>query len=127
MYLQRWFIAGHTIRWQRSLCLLAQAYDLSFALVKRFSDMDGITVGFLMQVDKLVRLESPSLCICVYSSWILRAPCASTQSIYGLLMCLPRATHSACSTTGLQRFLTWGQFRCQCCCNDKGGYVADGE
>lgn len=43
-----------------SLCLLAQAYDLSFALVQRFSRMEEISVGFLMQIDKLVLLlESP--------------------------------------------------------------------
>ena len=43
-----------------SLCLLAQAYDLSFALVQRFSHMEEISVGFLMQIDKLVLLlESP--------------------------------------------------------------------
>jgi vacuole morphology and inheritance protein 14 len=76
-----------------SLCLLAQAYDLSFALVKRFSDMDGITVGFLMQVDKLVRLlESP---IFVHLRLQLLDVEASyhaplLKSIYGLLMCLPQ-------------------------------------
>jgi len=43
-----------------SLCLLAQAYDLSFALIQRFSQMEEISVGFLMQIDKLVLLlESP--------------------------------------------------------------------
>ena len=42
-----------------SLCLLSQAYDLSAQLILRFADVD-VTVGFLMQVDKLVQLlESP--------------------------------------------------------------------
>jgi hypothetical protein len=53
--------------------------------------MDGITVGFLMQVDKLVRLLES---IFVHLRLQLldiegSVPCASTQSIYGLLMCLP--------------------------------------
>jgi vacuole morphology and inheritance protein 14 len=76
-----------------SLCLLAQAFDLSFALVKRFSDMDDITVGFLMQMDKLVHLlESP---IFVHLRLQLLDVEASyhtplLKSIYGLLMCLPQ-------------------------------------
>ena len=36
-----------------SLCLLAQAYSLSAALIYKFSDVD-ITVSFLMQIDKLI-------------------------------------------------------------------------
>jgi vacuole morphology and inheritance protein 14 len=76
-----------------SLCLLAQAYDLSFALVKRFSDSSDVSVSFLMQVDKLVHLlESP---IFVHLRLQLldveaahHAPLL--KSIYGLLMCLPQ-------------------------------------
>lgn len=42
-----------------SLCLLAQAYQLSMCLIQRFAEID-VTVGFLMQADKLVQLlESP--------------------------------------------------------------------
>jgi vacuole morphology and inheritance protein 14 len=42
-----------------SLCLLAQAYDLSSCLIQKFAEVD-VTVGFLMQIDKLVQLlESP--------------------------------------------------------------------
>ena len=42
-----------------SLCLMAQAYDLASELVKKFAQVE-ITVGFLMQIDKLVQLiESP--------------------------------------------------------------------
>ena len=38
-----------------SLCLLAEAYDLSSKLILKFSEVD-ITVGFLLQIDKLVQL-----------------------------------------------------------------------
>lgn len=76
-----------------SLCLLAQAYDLSFALVQRFSQMEEVTVGFLMQIDKLVLLlESPIFVhlrlqlLDVESKY--HAPLL--KSIYGLLMCLPQ-------------------------------------
>jgi vacuole morphology and inheritance protein 14 len=42
-----------------SLCLLSQAYDLSSKLILKFADVD-VTVGFLLQIDKLVQLiESP--------------------------------------------------------------------
>jgi vacuole morphology and inheritance protein 14 len=42
-----------------SLCLLAQAYELASALVFQIADIE-VTVGFLMQIDKLVQLlESP--------------------------------------------------------------------
>jgi vacuole morphology and inheritance protein 14 len=76
-----------------SLCLLAKAYDLSFELVKRFSEMEDISVGFLMQLDKLVYLlESP---IFVHLRLQLLNVEASThaqllKSIYGVLMCLPQ-------------------------------------
>lgn len=75
-----------------ALCLLAQAYDLSFALVQRFSQLE-VTVGFLMQIDKLVLLlESPVFVhlrlqlLDVESKY--HAPLL--KSIYGLLMCLPQ-------------------------------------
>lgn len=76
-----------------SLCLLAQAYDLSFSLVKTFSRMEQVTVGFLMQMDKLVLLlESP-----VFVHLRLQLlDVGSTyhgpllKSVYGLLMCLPQ-------------------------------------
>jgi vacuole morphology and inheritance protein 14 len=92
MSLQRCFIAGHTIRWQRSLCLLAQAYDLSFALVKRFSDMDGITVGFLMQVDASPPFGKPIFVHLRLQLLDIEAPYHAPllKSIYGLLMCLPQ-------------------------------------
>jgi vacuole morphology and inheritance protein 14 len=76
-----------------SLCLLARAYDVSFALVKRFSEMEDITVGFLMQIDKLVYLlESP-----IFVSLRLQLLDVESEdhayllkSIYGILLCLPQ-------------------------------------
>ena len=38
-----------------SLCFLAQSYDLASVMIVNFGDAE-ITVGLLMQVDKLVRL-----------------------------------------------------------------------
>jgi len=76
-----------------SLCLLAQAFDLSFALVKRFSQMQDISVGFLMQIDKLVHLlESP---IFVHLRLKLldvesKSHASLLKSIYGILLCLPQ-------------------------------------
>ena len=76
-----------------SLCLLAQAYDLSFALVRRFSQMEDVSVGFLMQIDKLVHLlESP---IFVHLRLkLLEVESGShaslLKSIYGILLCLPQ-------------------------------------
>lgn len=76
-----------------SLCLLAQAFDLSFALVKRFSEMEDVSVGFLMQIDKLVHLlESP---IFVHLRLKLldvesKSHAPLLKSIYGILLCLPQ-------------------------------------
>ena len=76
-----------------ALCLLARAYDLSFALVKRFSEMPDISVGFLMQIDKLVQLlESPIFIHLRLQLLDVESPHhpALLKSIYGLLMCLPQ-------------------------------------
>mmetsp|Transcript_17515 Transcript_17515/g.47766 ORF Transcript_17515/g.47766 Transcript_17515/m.47766 type:complete len:873 (-) Transcript_17515:1058-3676(-) len=76
-----------------SLCLLARAFDLSFALVKRFSEMREISVGFLMQIDKLVQLlESPIFIHLRLQLLDVESPhhAALLKSIYGLLMCLPQ-------------------------------------
>ena len=76
-----------------ALCLLARAYDLSFALVKRFSEMTDVTVGFLMQIDKLVQLlESPIFIHLRLQLLDVESPhhAALLKSIYGLLMCLPQ-------------------------------------
>lgn len=76
-----------------SLCLLAQAYDLSSDLILKFAEVD-VTVGFLMQVDKLVQLlESPifiqlRLHLLETNS---RSHSALLKSLYGLLMLLPQS------------------------------------
>ena len=76
-----------------SLCLLAQAYELSSMLILKFAEVD-VTVGFLMQIDKLVQLlESP-----IFIQ--LRLHLLETgahfhadllKSLYGLLMLLPQS------------------------------------
>jgi vacuole morphology and inheritance protein 14 len=76
-----------------SLCLLAQAYDLSFALVKRFSQMQDVSVGFLMQIDKLVYLlESPIFVHLRLKLLDVESPSHAPllKSIYGILLCLPQ-------------------------------------
>ena len=76
-----------------SLCLLARTYDISFSLVQRFSSMPDISVGFLMQIDKLVHLlESPIFCHLRLQLLDVHAPHHEPllKSIYGLLMCLPQ-------------------------------------
>jgi vacuole morphology and inheritance protein 14 len=76
-----------------SLCLLAQAYDLSFALVKRFSEMEDVSVGFLMQIDKLVYLlESPIFVHLRLKLLDTESPSHASllKSIYGILLCLPQ-------------------------------------
>ena len=76
-----------------SLCLLAQAYNLSACLIQKFADAD-VTVGFLMQIDKLVQLlESPIFIQLrlhlLETDSILRADLL--KSLYGLLMLLPQS------------------------------------
>lgn len=76
-----------------SLCLLAQAYDLAASLIHKFADVN-ISVGFLMQIDKLVQLlESP---IFIHLRLQLLEPNSKQQtdllrSLYGLLMILPQS------------------------------------
>jgi len=76
-----------------SLCLLAQAYHISASLIQKFADAD-ITVGFLMQVDKLVQLlESPIFI--QLRLHLLETDSAHREdllkSLYGLLMLLPQS------------------------------------
>ncbi len=76
-----------------SLCLLARAYDLAFALVKKFSQLE-VTVGFLMQIDKLVHLiESPVFVHVRLQLLDVEAPYHTylLKSCYGLLMILPQS------------------------------------
>ena len=76
-----------------SLCLLAQAYDLSSSLIMKFADIE-VTVGFLMQIDKLVQLlESP---IFIHLRLALLEANSKLhedllKSLYGLLMLLPQS------------------------------------
>jgi vacuole morphology and inheritance protein 14 len=76
-----------------SLCLLAQAYDLSACLILKFAEVD-VTVGFLMQIDKLVQLlESP---IFIHLRLQLLEVESNMhedllKSLYGLLMLLPQS------------------------------------
>jgi len=76
-----------------ALCLIAQAYELASALVSSFVDVD-ITVGFLMQVDKLVQLlESPVFLQLRLQLLDVRATHHPflLNSLYGLLMLLPQS------------------------------------
>lgn len=76
-----------------SLCLLARAYDLAFALVKKFSELE-VTVGFLMQIDKLIHLiESPIFVHLRLRLLDVEAPFHTylLKSCYGLLMLLPQS------------------------------------
>jgi vacuole morphology and inheritance protein 14 len=76
-----------------SLCLLSQAYDLSAELILKFANVD-VTIGFLMQIDKLVQLlESP-----IFLRLRLQLLEVSMnfhadllKSLYGLLMLLPQS------------------------------------
>eukprot|EP00947_MAST-08B_sp_MAST-8B-sp1_P005184 g5184.t1 len=76
-----------------SLCLLAQAYPLASALVGEFSKVE-ITVGFLMQADKLVQLiESPIFIQLRLQLLEMSDPQYRSllKSLYGLLMLLPQS------------------------------------
>ncbi|CAN0447798.1 unnamed protein product, partial [Hapterophycus canaliculatus] len=75
-----------------SLCLLAQAYEVSAELVKEVAEVE-ITVGFLMQVDKLVQLlESPIFLRLRLQLLDVDSPSypALLKSLYGILMLLPQ-------------------------------------
>jgi vacuole morphology and inheritance protein 14 len=87
-----------------SLCLLGKAYELSARLVTRIAEMQ-ITVGLLMQVDKLVQLlESP---VFMDLRMALLAPSFGHNrhlftTLYGLLMILPQGTAYATLKDRLQ-------------------------
>jgi len=75
------------------LCLLAEAYDLSSMIVSKLSEVK-ITVGFLMEIDKLVQLlESPAFLHLrlelVGTKTVFRA--SLLRTLYGLLMILPQS------------------------------------
>ena len=73
-----------------SLCLMAKMYELGAKLIIYFANID-ITIGFLMQVDKLVTLiESPTF---VHLRLELLEPYKNPyllKIMYGLLMLLPQ-------------------------------------
>lgn len=76
-----------------SLCLLAQAYHISASLIQKFAEAD-VTVGFLMQIDKLIQLlESPIFIQLrlhlLETESVLREDLL--KSLYGLLMLLPQS------------------------------------
>jgi len=76
-----------------SLCLLAQVYDLSSCLIQKFAQVD-VTVGFLMQIDKLVQLlESPIFINLRLQLLEVNSNYHSDllKSLYGLLMLLPQS------------------------------------
>jgi len=77
-----------------SLCLMAQAYDVSYALINKFTTNVEITVGVLMQVDKLVQLlESPIFVHLRLQLLDVEAPYHASllKACYGLLMLLPQS------------------------------------
>lgn len=76
-----------------SLCLMAQAYDVSYALISKFAIDLELTVGILMQVDKLVQLlESPVFVHLRLQLLDVEAPYHAPllKACYGLLMLLPQ-------------------------------------
>jgi vacuole morphology and inheritance protein 14 len=75
-----------------ALCLLAEAYDLSASLILKFAEVD-VTVGFLMQVDKLVQLLESPIFIHLRLQLLEQTPNhrALLKSLYGLLMLLPQS------------------------------------
>uniref|UniRef100_A0AAV1US65 Vacuolar protein 14 C-terminal Fig4-binding domain-containing protein n=1 Tax=Peronospora matthiolae TaxID=2874970 RepID=A0AAV1US65_9STRA len=76
-----------------SLCLLAQSYTLSAALISKFADIDA-SVGFLMQIDKLVQLlESPIFIHMRLQLLEIQEDYHTNlvKSLYGLLMLLPQS------------------------------------
>jgi vacuole morphology and inheritance protein 14 len=76
-----------------SLCLLSQTYDLSAALIQKLADVN-ISVGYLMQIDKLIQLlESPVFIHLRLQLLEINSAkqTALLQSLYGLLMLLPQS------------------------------------
>jgi len=95
-----------------SLCLLAQAYELAAALVFQMAEIE-VSVGFLMQIDKLVQLiESP---IFIHLRLQLLEPARHPfllKSLYGLLMLLPQSSAFASLKTRLESVAPLAQITC---------------
>lgn len=108
-----------------SLCLLAQAYDLSADLVHKFADVD-VTVGFLMQIDKLVQLiESPVFIKLRLQLLEVASPSHADllKSLYGLLMLLPQ---SQAYKTLSDRLATVSSLKMHLAFNGSGGPSSGG-
>jgi len=91
-----------------SLCFAAQAYELASELVMQFASID-VTVGFLMQVDKLVQLvESPIFIQLRLQLLQVHAPFHPPllKSLYGLLMLLPQSAAFSTLSTRLATVAT---------------------
>ena len=77
-----------------SLCFLAQSYELASVMVTNFGDAE-ITVGLLMQIDKLVQLLESPIFVHLRLQLLDRSNLqheALMKSLYGLLMLLPQTT-----------------------------------
>jgi len=73
------------------LCLMAQCYELGASLVFRLADQD-ITIGFLMQMDKLVQLiESPIFIALRLQLLEPKRHPFLLKILYGFLMLLPQS------------------------------------
>ena len=94
-----------------ALCLLAQAYDLAASLVTHFALVD-VTVGFLMQADKLVQLlESPIFLQLRLQLLEVNAGYHPLllKSLYGLLMLLPQSAAFSILSNRLSTIVTLQQ------------------
>lgn len=99
-----------------SLCLLAQAYDLASSLIMEFAGVD-VTVGFLMQVDKLVQLLESPVFIQLRLQLLEVASSHHPQlvkSLYGLLMLLPQSTAFRTLSARLATVATLQRHVCAC-------------
>jgi vacuole morphology and inheritance protein 14 len=77
-----------------SLCFLSQCYDLASVMITNFGNAE-ITVGLLMQVDKLVQLLESPIFVHLRLQLLDRSNDqheALMKSLYGLLMLLPQTT-----------------------------------
>ena len=77
-----------------SLCFLAQSYELASVMITNFGDAE-ITVGLLMQIDKLVQLLESPIFVHLRLQLLDRSNLqheALMKSLYGLLMLLPQTT-----------------------------------
>uniref|UniRef100_A0A7S4IQF6 Vacuolar protein 14 C-terminal Fig4-binding domain-containing protein n=1 Tax=Vannella robusta TaxID=1487602 RepID=A0A7S4IQF6_9EUKA len=92
-----------------SLCLIAEAYDHAYELVCKFAELE-ITVGFLVEIDKLVQLiESP---IFTGLRMQLLEPTkypSLYKCLYGLLMLLPQSDAFETLKNRLNSVATLGQ------------------